>query len=380
MDRIYLDNHATTPMLPEVIEAMRSVWCGPPGNPASGHSFGRAARRALEDAREKVAHHLDARADEVLFTSGATEANNLAIFGLAGVPKQGARILSSPVEHPCVLEPLRRLEATGFALDFLPISRDGIASLGNLSEEMSPALVALMLANHETGAIQPVAELARKLDRRIPFHCDAAAAVGKMPVSFRELGVTSLTVSAHKIHGPIGVGALVVRKSAKLQPLQFGGHQQQGKRPGTESPALAVGFATALEWCVRNLEVNRRHVLQLRQTFLDLVTRGADPVVLNGPANDGLPHTINLSFPGVKADALLMALDLAGVACSTGSACSSGSLLPSPVVAASGARAEELASAMRFSLSPLLSKAEIEEAATRIVHKVNGLRRSIDET
>jgi cysteine desulfurase len=239
-------------------------------------------------------------------------------------------------------------------------------------------LIAVMLANHETGAIQPIPELVAQTPIDTVFHCDAAAAAGKMAISFRQFDVTSLTISAHKFHGPKGVGALLVKRAARLRPLFLGGQQQQGKRPGTESVALAVGMAAALAWSIENLDANRIQLIALRRRFLEHLRAEAAPVVLNGPEDGGLPHALNLSFPGCQADALLMSLDLAGVACSTGSACSSGSLLPSPVLAAQRVPAEVLHSAMRFSLSPLLSEEDTDEAARRIVRCVNKLRHVLD--
>jgi cysteine desulfurase len=222
-----------------------------------------------------------------------------------------------------------------------------------------------------------VRALARRLAGRAAFHCDATQAVGKVPVHFGDLGVTTLALSAHKFHGPKGVGALLVRRGTTLRPITWGGHQQGGRRPGTEPVALAVGLAAALEHAVRETDERARKVYQLRARFLDHLNTHAAPVVLNGPATGGLPHTLNLSFPGLRADALLMALDLAGVACSTGSACSSGSLLPSPVLQAMGVPDDLLHSAMRFSLSPLLTAAEVEDAARRVVSVVTRLRQTI---
>lgn len=372
MNAIYLDNNASTPMLPAVRDAMQPYWCDRPGNPASSHGFGRHARRALEDAREQIAALLDAHPDEVLFTSGATEANNLAIFGLAGTAP--GTIVTSMIEHPSVLEPIRKLTERGFTLAPLPVSPTG--SVDSLIFPDDTRLVAVMLANHETGAVQAVADMTRALNRAVPFHCDAAAAAGKMPISFSNLGVTTLTISAHKFHGPKGIGALLVRKNARLRPLHFGGHQQHGKRPGTEPVPLVVGMAKALEWSMLNLAANRTHVFELRSHFLGHLRAHAAPVLLNGPEEGGLPHALNLSFPGCNADALLMSLDLADVACSTGSACSSGSLLPSPVLTAMGKTGNALLSAMRFSLSALLTRAEVDQAARRIVHCVNRLRQA----
>ncbi len=372
MDIINLDHNATTPVLPEVWEAMRPYMLEHAGNPASSHALGRRARRGLEEARESVAQLLDARPDEVLFTSGATEANNLAIFGLAGAAP-GA-IVSSAIEHPCVVEPIQQLARRGFTCVPLLVDRQGIVAPPPDGWPSDARLVCVMLANHETGAIQPVRALTATLDPAIPFHCDAAAAVGKMAVSFRQLGVTSLALSAHKFHGPKGIGALLVRHQAKLKPQFFGGHQQQGKRPGTESVALAVGLDAALQLAMRRLDAHQQHLLHLRRRFLELLRAQAAPVVLNGPEDGGLASTINLSFPGCAADVLLMNLDLAGVACSTGSACSSGSLLPSPVIRAMGVPDDVLRSALRFSFSVLNTLAEIDEAARRIITSVKKLR------
>jgi cysteine desulfurase len=369
MNSIYLDNNATTPLLPAVWDAMRPYLTEVFGNPASAHSPGRRARQALEDARESVAAHLDSYPDEVLFTSGATEANNLALFGLSGDPP--ARVLASPIEHPSVAEPLRHLAESGFILDYLPVDFGGCTIADALQSDAR--LVAVMLANHETGAIQPIRELTALLDRRALFHCDATQAVGKIPVHFHALGVDTLALSAHKFHGPKGIGALLVRRGVKLRPRTWGGHQQQGRRPGTEPVALAVGLACALDHAHCEMTDRLAHVRQLRARFLECMRDNAAPIVLNGP-EDGMPHTINVSFPGLKADLLLMNLDLAGVACSTGSACSSGSLLPSPVLLAMGVPDDVLRSAMRFSLSSMLALTDIDEAARRVVAVVARLR------
>jgi cysteine desulfurase len=374
MESIYLDNNATTPVLPEVWEAMRPYFTDMPGNPASSHAAGRRARQALEDARERTATLLGALPDEVIFTSGATEANNLALFGLAGQPP--AHLLYSAVEHPCVSEPMRRLEQTGFRIDRMAVDRFGKVTTDALTTVLrqDTHLVCVMLANHETGTLQPIGELAARLNDATHLHCDAAAAAGKVPVHFRDLHVSTLTVSAHKFHGPKGAGALLARRGVHLTPQLWGGHQQQGRRPGTEAVALAVGLATALDRAVSELQARREKVSKLRRHFLDRLRGSVAPVVLNGPEEGGVPHTLNVSFPGCRADVLLMSLDLEGVACSTGSACSSGSLLPSPVLQAMDVPEDVLHSAMRFSFSHLLREDEVEEAARRIETVVRRLR------
>lgn len=372
MDSIYLDHNASTPLCPAVFDAMRPYLSGFAGNPSSAHRNGRRARQALEDARDRVAHLLDAYPDEVLFTSGATEANNLAVFGLVGDPP--GHLLASPLEHPSVQEPLRHLVTRGFEVEYLPVDPKGSIEIDGFTDRLRPdtRLLACMLVNHETGAVQPVA-LARErvTGVRCFVHCDAVQAVGKIPVRFHELGVTSLSLSAHKFHGPMGIGALLLRRETKLRPLLHGGHQQRGLRPGTEPVALAVGLAVALDHACREQAQRLEHVAHLRQRLLSHLREHAAPVVVNG---EGLPYTLNLSFPGVVADMLLIALDLAGVACSTGSACSSGSLLPSPVLQAMAVSEERLRSAMRFSFSWQITLEEINQAAERISCTVNRLR------
>jgi cysteine desulfurase len=366
MQPIYLDHNATTPLLPGVWEAMRDV---PPGNPSSAHAAGRKARQALDDARERIATLLGAFPDEVTFTSGATEANNLAIFG-----HRPTHAVASLIEHPCVIEPLRQLEVAGMPVEWLPADARGVI----VWRDPPPnALVCVMLANHETGALQSVAEIARALPASTKLHCDAVQAVGKLPANFHELGATTLSASAHKFGGPKGIGVLLTRRGTELSPRTFGGHQQHGRRPGTEPVALAVGMAVALESAMQNLSENRAKLEALRSRLWYGLQRLCELVVLNGPeigAPDVVPTTLNVSFLGCRADLLLMTLDLTGVACSTGSACSSGSLLPSPVLRAMGVPDEVLHSALRFSLSPTQQPEEIDDAIERIAKSVTQLR------
>ena len=374
MPPVYLDHAATTPVLSVARDAVLSALAGEIGNPSSSHAAGRKGRQLLEDARDRVAALLGARADEVVFTSGATEANNLAIVGLvsreptASALAVGSR-LSSAIEHPCVVEPLRQLGG----VTWLPVSPHGVVEPRTVLDQVTDdtRLVSLMLANHETGAIQPVRQVAKALPEHVLVHTDAAQAVGKMPVNFRDLGVTALTASAHKFGGPVGVGLLLLKAGTKLRPQMFGGHQQRGHRPGTEPVALAVGMAAALEHAVANMAANTDTVRALRVAFLGRL--GGVECVVNGPP-DALPHILNVSFPGCRSEVLLMALDLAGVQCSTGSACSSGSLLPSPVLAAMGVPEAVLGSAMRFSFSPTLTVPEVEWAADRVAACVRRVR------
>lgn len=373
MQAIYLDHNATTPVAPAVWDAMQAVLREGFGNPASAHGTGRRARRYLDEARERVAHCLGAFPDEVIFTSGATEANNLALLGL--VPAAPSTILTSPIEHPCVLEPLKQLEARGHAVRFLAVGSDGRVLLPEAGT-VTPGLISLMLANHETGAIQPVPEL-RSLFPGVLFHSDAAQAVGKIPVDFHALGIEALTLSGHKFGGPPGVGALLLRRNTPLRPLLHGGHQQRGQRPGTEPVALAVGLATALSQACTAMDQTANRLTTLRQQLLSQLQATCPPVVVNGPPPGdphSLPTALNLSFPGCRADVLLMALDLAGVACATGSACSSGSLLPSTVLTAMQIPEALLRSALRFSLGATTTAEEIQRAGAVISQCVQRVR------
>jgi cysteine desulfurase len=301
---IYLDHNASSPLRPEAWQAMQPWLTGPAANPASAHSAGRRARRALEDAREQIAACLGASPDEVIFTSGATEANNLALFGLAGDPP--GRIIASPIEHPCVAEPLAQLSTRGFAVDSLSVSAEGVVQTTGFPAriQIDTRIVTVMLANHETGALQPITELISLLpaDRPIYFHCDAAQAIGKTRVNFHEMRVTCLSLSGHKFGGPPGIGALLLNRCATLRPMLFGGHQQRGRRPGTEPVAPVVGMAAALDASIRDIDAFAVRMQAMRQRFLGSLMRGCAPCVLNGPAIGGLPHVMNLSFPGCRGE------------------------------------------------------------------------------
>ena len=379
MATIDLDQNATTPLDPEVFEAMRPHFLDG-GNPESRHSLGRGARRALERSRESIARILGASTDEVVFTSGGTEANNLAIFGLAGRDSGGGapHLLSSPIEHPAVSEPVDRLEAEGFAVDRADVDAGGIADASSMSRWARPGtrLATLILANNETGAIQPVAELAGRLDELgIPVHTDAVQAVGRIAVDFHALGVATMAASAHKFHGPGGVGLLLVRKGVKLAPRTFGGGQQGGRRPGTPAVALAVGMARALERWRDEAEARIARWSRARDRLeAGLLARlGPDRVVRNGPDDPTrrLPQTLNVGFPGLDGDALLMQLDLAGVAASLGSACASGASKPSPTLVAMGVPVDRLRSSVRFSLGAFTEESEVVEALDRVVAVVD---------
>jgi cysteine desulfurase len=376
---IYLDHNATASLDPEVLDAMRPFFLTA-GNAESRHAFGRSARRAWELARETVAGVLGADPAEVIFTSGGTEANNLAIFGLAGAEGSPGHLVSSPIEHPAITEPVARLEAAGFVVDRSPIDHHGLANATSTAALLraETRFATLMLANNETGAVQPVRELAAiAAERNIPVHTDAVQAVGRIPVQFHELGVTTLAASAHKFHGPAGIGLLLVKSGVRLGSRLFGGGQQQGRRPGTAAVPLAVGLAAALEKWHKEAERRSARWVSLRNRLESglVAALGPEGVIRNGPAEDEarLPQTLNLGFPGIDGDVLLMQLDLAGIAASLGSACASGSTRPSPTLVAMRVPDDRLRSSVRFSLGAATTENEIEEAIARVIRVAQSL-------
>ncbi len=383
MKRIYLDNNSTTPIDPAVAEAMAECYRAGYANPASQHESGRRARKRLEEAREGIGYLVGADlssndADQVVFTSGGTEANNLAIRGLAG--QAAGNVVISAIEHPSVVGAAEHLRHRGFEIRRLRVSRNGVVDLDHLQQmiDASTRVVSIMLGNNETGVLQPVAEAARLCKQaRVPLHTDAVQVVGKLPVSFREVGVAALTLSAHKFHGPRGIGALILRPDVKLEPIMFGGFQQAGLRPGTEPVDLAVGMYEALRMWAEQGDQRARQMCELRDRLEQLLSSQLDCCVINGAGAARLSHTSNISFLGLNRQALLMALDLAGVDCSTGSACASGSSEPSPVLLAMGCEKDVVEGSLRISLGAQTRREEIDEAATRIVLAVKKLRLGI---
>lgn len=389
---IYLDHNATSPILPEVADAMREAAVRYHGNPASQHHAGRQTRRALEQARIKIAEILGARtvgmdADQLVFTSGGTESNNLALRGLIGeqprpslVGASGAlRLVVSAIEHPSVGRAAEALQTTGIDVRTLGVDAAGVIRIEQLEPLLTPEtrLASLMLASNETGVIQPIAEAAAICHRHgVLIHTDATQAVAKLPVNFTELGVDALTATAHKFHGPVGVGVLLLRQGVQLTPMLHGGFQQAALRPGTETVALAVGMQTALECWQRDAEARRQRMSDLRDRFERSLLAGWPAAVVIGGQSPRLPHTSNMALVGLNRQALVMALDLAGVACSSGSACASGSSEPSPTLLAMGLPEEQISSSVRFSLGAGTTAAEIEDAARRILNVCNNLRRS----
>jgi len=368
MRRIYLDNNATTALDPLVREAIDQTYARYQANPASQHADGQAARSVLEDARDAIGAALGVgRDDRLVFTSGATESNHMALLGLAG--SRPATVLISAVEHPSVQGAASFLRERGFTTRELPVDHQGRIDLGRFAELLTPkvAVVSVLYANHETGVIQPIDQIAAICrSKGIVFHTDAAQAVGKVPIEFARLGVDAMSIAPHKFHGPPGVGGLLVRKGLTIQPMFLGGFQQGGLRPGTESVALAVGFRVALELAAAGPWRHLRTLTELRDGFeAGLVDR--IPIVVHGCGALRVPQTSCISFPGADRQRLFLALDLAGISCSTGSACASGSSEPSPVLQAMHVREELVGSALRFSFARTNDLQDLSEAVDRIV-------------
>jgi cysteine desulfurase len=365
MQMIYLDHNATTPTRPEVIEAMLPYLGTHFGNPSSVHRAGRRAKQGLEDAREQVAALLNARPAEVLFTSGGTESNNLALYGVLrqGVRDKEVHVITTAIEHSSILQPLQRLAQEGVSLTILPVDSDGQVGVSDLAAALRPAtvLVSIGLANHEIGTIQPIADMSQILRQHgVLFHVDAVQAAGKLPLEVNRLGVDLLSLSAHKIYGPKGIGALYVRKGTALAPVFGGGPQEREKRPGTENVAAAVGFGAAATLAARGLESNTAHAWRLITKLWAGIRERVPSVSLNGSQHRRLSNTLNVGFAGAAAEGLMMGLDLAGIAVSTGSACAAGSVEPSHVLLALGRNEADAKSAIRFSVGKDTTDQEID--------------------
>ena len=362
---VYLDHNATTPVAPEVLEAMLPYLRGEFGNPSSDHPIGRAARRAVEEARAQVAALVGAAADEIVFTSGGTESNNLAIFGTAATtPAERRRIVTSSVEHPATASPCGRLEASGWAVTRVPVTPAGLldepAATAALSGDV--ALCTMLLAQNETGALLALAELAPAArDAGAIVHADAAQAIGKVPVSVEDLGVDLCSIAGHKCYGPKGVGALYVRRGTPLRPVLVGAGQEHGLRPGTENVAGIVGLGAACALAQSHLAADRARICGLRDALWAALSGEIDGLVCHTPLDASLPNTLYVSFPGVLgADVLAHA---PGIAASTGSACHVGEHRPSPTLLAMGVAPESALGAVRLSLGRDTTTADIAAAA-----------------
>ncbi len=354
MDNIYLDHNATTPILPEVFEAMKPYLTNEWGNASSIHFAGREPKRALDEARDKICELLNCSPIELIFTSTGSESDNLAIKGAYYAKrKKGNHIITTKVEHPAVLATCKYLAREGAEVTYLDVNPDGTLDLDTLRAAIRPetVLITVMYVNNETGVLFPVKEIAAiAKERKILFHTDAVQAIGKVPVDVKEIGCDLLTISGHKLYAPKGVGALYVKRGVRVVPIVHGGHQERNRRGGTENIAGIVAFAKAFEVTVGNMEADMERIKLLRDRLERELISCVPHARLNGHPTERTANTTNISFGYVEGESLLLSLDMLGVAASSGSACTSGSLEPSHVLSAMGVRDEFLHGSLRFSL------------------------------
>ncbi|MGA2400340.1 MAG: aminotransferase class V-fold PLP-dependent enzyme [Syntrophobacteraceae bacterium] len=378
MKQIYLDNNATTRLHPKVLEEMLPYLSNNYGNASSIHWFGQEARRGMDRARERVANFIGASVNEIVFTSGGTEADNQALLGIAdAVGKPGSRIITTAIEHQAVLNSCRYLEKKGFRVTYLSVDSQGRVDLESLADSIDDdvILISVMLANNEVGTIQPVQEAAELAKSKgILFHTDAVQAAGRIPIDVRQLGVDLLSLSGHKFHGPKGCGALFVRSGIAGPVLIHGGHHERRRRAGTENVAAIVGFGLACSLAAAKLEDANLAVGSLRDRLEKGILERVFGAKVNGSQEHRLPNTLNVGFESVDGQSLAMDLDLSGIAVSTGSACKSDMREPSYVLSAMGCSVEEASSCLRFSLSADNTEEEIDRVLDILPELVDGLR------
>ena len=378
MKRIYLDHNATTPLHPEVLEAMLPYYKEAFGNPSTIYSFGQETRKATDEARETVANLIGASPEEIIFTSGGTEADNLALKGVpAALEKKGKHIIASSIEHHAVLSTLKYLEKRGYKVSFLPVDEHGWLDPGEVEEAITSqtVLISVMHANNEVGTIEPISEIGEIAQKAgIYLHTDAVQTIGKIKVNVDDLKVDLLSLSAHKFYGPKGVGALYVRKGTRIYPLLHGGYQERRRRAGTENVAGIVGLGKSAEIAPKEMVQQSRRESNLRDRLEKMIRENINHCQLNGHPTQRLPNTLNISFEFIEGESLILNLDLKGIAASTGSACTSGSLEPSHVLMAMGVAPEIAQGSIRFSLGRDNRKEDIDYTVENLVEIVTRLR------
>lgn len=375
MQRIYFDNAATTPVDKAVWEAMLPYFQSDFGNASSIHNFGLQAKKALDSARSIIAKALNAHSSEIVFTAGGTEANNLAIFGIANKFDLPKHLITSSIEHPSVLQACKALEKKGWQVTYLRVNAYGEIDPQDLANAIrdNTALISVMTVNNETGTIQPVKELAEiAAAHKIPFHTDAVQAFAKMPIDLQKQNISLLSVSSHKIYGPKGVGALFVRKGVKLSPILIGGGQEEKRRAGTENIPAIVGFGKAAELAMQEGNLFRSHLADLTDKFITFMEKHIPGAILNSHRENRAPGIVNYSFPGIDSLSLVMGLDLKGIAISNGSACSSGNLEPSHVLKAMNLPKSRQMSAVRFSFGKFNTEEDLKILQSALLELTKG--------
>lgn len=378
MRRVYLDNNATTPLAAEVYEAMKPYSLEEYGNASSIHWYGQRAKAAVEAAREQVARLINARPSEIVFTSGGTESDNAAIFGVVEAARSETKhVITTSIEHHAVLNAAKALEKRGVRVTYVRVGSSGVVDPQDVERAIRPdtVLISVMHANNELGTLQPIEEIGRiARENDIYFHTDAVQSVGKIPVDVEKLGVDLLSLSAHKLHGPKGVGALYIRKGTILKPLLYGGHHERDRRPGTENVPGIFGLGKAAELALGHMSEEATRLAALRDHLEEGILRNIPLVTVNGDRARRLPTTTNISFDYIEGEGFVIAMDLKGIACSTGAACSSGSLEPSHVMSAVGKTPEQARSSIRFSLGRFNTPEDIDHALDILPDVVEHLR------
>jgi len=375
MQRVYLDSNATTPVLPAVFEAMRPYYLDQFGNASSIHHHGQHARAAVERAREAVARLLGCRAAEVVFTSGGTEADNLAIFGIV---QSGEHVITSQIEHHAVLNACKRLEKRGVEVTYLRVDGEGLVDPEDVRRALRPKtkLISMMMANNETGVIEPVDEIGRvAAEADVYFHTDAVQAAGKIPIDIKKIGCDLFSISAHKFHGPQGIGALYVRRGTLIDPLFYGGNHERQRRAGTENLPGIIGLGCAAEIALRGLQDgDMARIANMRDRLESTLLEQIDEAGVNSGAARRVPNTSNIYFDHIEGEAMVIALDLKGLAVSTGAACSSGAIEPSHVLTAMGLPPERARASIRFSIGKHNTEDDIDFALSVIPGTIGRLR------
>lgn len=378
MDRIYLDYAATSPVLPEVLDAMLPFFMSCFGNPSGIHENGRETRKAVEQARREVAETLGAESREIVFTSGGSESDNLAIEGTAfALREKGNHIITSQIEHHAVLNTCRWLEKQGFRVTYLPVDASGLVDPDSVRDAIGndTVLVSIMTANNEIGTVEPVPEIGEICrEKGVLFHTDAVQAIGMMNIHAAEINADLISLSAHKFHGPKGTGALYIRKGTKLESLIHGGAQERGLRAGTENVPGIVGMGKAITVAAKEREENQQRIRELRDQMIRIVLERIPGSQLNGHPEKRLANNCHFSFAGIESEALLLRLDLAGISVSGGSACTSGSMEPSHVLQAIGLKDEMLKSGIRMTMGRETTREEIEKTAEKMSEIIADLR------
>jgi cysteine desulfurase len=373
--RVYFDNNATTPVLPEVVDAMHPYFFEHFGNASSIHHHGQQTRAAVERARESVAALLGCRASEIVFTSGGTEADNLAIFGVVG---EGDHVISSTVEHHAVLNSSKHLQSSGAEVSYIPVDGRGLIDPEDVRRALRPntKLITIIMANNETGVVQPVDEIGKvAAEADIYFHTDAVQAAGKIPIDVKRIACDLLSVSGHKMHAPQGIGALYIRKGTSLQPMLYGGSHERSRRAGTENVAGIVGLGKAAEIAKAALERGEpSQIAHMRDRLEQWILANIEAAGVNGHGAPRVPNTANIYFEGIEGEAMVIALDLKGLAVSTGAACSSGAIEPSHVLIAMGLPADRARASIRFSLGKQNTSEDLDFVLALVPQTVARLR------